>query len=464
MTDRRTANLTRLRAESWDVLIVGGGINGAGIARDLMLRGADIKVALVEKNHFASGTSGRNSQLIHGGLRYLKYLDFGLVREALQERATLLRIAPGLVEPLQFLIPCYGPVDRWFYGAGLTLYDALAGSQSIGAHRALNLSAVRELEPNLNAENLRAGLLFYDAKVHAARLVLENLLDAESRGACIVNYIEARRDSSGLAARDVFTGEQFSIRAKRVVDATGAWSSALGLRLVRGSHLIYPRIQSGNEALAFFDEQGRIIFLIPWGERNDLTLVGTTDVDHDGSPDNVRISAAEKDYLKSIVRRLYPDYRGEPLASYSALRPLIAASGRSATSTSREHRIWEDSDRTLHVEGGKYTTYRSMSQELVDMLMTELAPGRDLPCRTAETPLHIPPTPDITSDRIRVAVEREFARKLTDLLHVSTYWGHERAASPEWLRPLASEMGSMLGWDRSREEAEVAEVMAASAF
>src|SRR5215472_18024815 len=157
MLDRRLANLSRLREESWDVLIIGGGINGAGIARDLMLRGADIKVALVEKNHFASGTSGRNSQLIHGGLRYLKYFDFGLVREALHERAVLLKIAPGLVEPLQFLIPCYGAIDRWFYGAGLTLYDALAGSQSIGAHRALNLSAVRELEPNLNAENLRAG-------------------------------------------------------------------------------------------------------------------------------------------------------------------------------------------------------------------------------------------------------------------------------------------------------------------
>src|SRR5215472_11179424 len=403
MLDRRLANLSRLREESWDVLIIGGGINGAGIARDLMLRGADIKVALVEKNHFASGTSGRNSQLIHGGLRYLKYFDFGLVREALRERATLLKIAPALVEPLQFLIPCYGSTDRWFYGAGLTLYDALAGSRSIGAHRALNLSTLREFEPSLNPENLRAGLLFYDAKVQATRLVLENLLDAESRGACIVNYVEARREPSGLFARDTLSGQQFPIRAERIVDATGAWSSAEGLRLVRGSHLIYPRIQSGTEALAYFDEQGRIIFLIPWGERNDLTLVGTTDVDHNGSPDDVRISSAEKDYLKSIVRRLYTAYRGEPVASYSALRPLIAASGRSATSTSREHRIWRDDNGTLHVEGGKYTTYRSMSQELVDMLMTELAPGRSLPCRSAETPLDIPPVPDTTLDRIRAA-------------------------------------------------------------
>src|SRR5580704_1585221 len=133
----REANLARLRDEHWDVLVIGGGINGAGIARDLVLRDAGLRVALVERNHFASGTSGKNSQLIHGGLRYLKYFDFGLVKEALQERATLLRIAPELVQPLQFLIPCYGPFDRWFYGAGLTLYDALAGSRSIGSHRAI---------------------------------------------------------------------------------------------------------------------------------------------------------------------------------------------------------------------------------------------------------------------------------------------------------------------------------------
>jgi glycerol-3-phosphate dehydrogenase len=442
MRDRRTENIERLKAGNWDVLIVGGGINGAGIARDLMLRDAGLKVALVDKNHFSSGTSGRNSQLIHGGLRYLKYFDFGLVHEALRERATLLKIAPELVRPLRFLIPCYGRWDRWFYGAGLTLYDALSGKNSVGHHHALSGAETTELEPDLDRAGLRAGLLFYDGQVHSARLVLENLLDAEARGACIANYVEFNSDS----ATDILSGERFPVRAKRVVDAMGSWSTGAPLRLVRGSHLVFPRIQRSAEAIAFFDEKGRIVFLIPWGENDDLTLVGTTDVDHAGSADSVRISKEEADYLKSIVHRLFPEYRGEPVASYSALRPLIAQTGRTATSTSREHRIWETGN-TLHISGGKYTTYRAMSEELVDMILPRV------PCRTAEVPLDIPAQP---ADRVRTAVEREYARRLPDLLHVSTYWGYERRADAEWLEPLAREMGRLLNWDEARIQEEVA--------
>jgi len=436
--DRRKANIERLRSESWDILIVGGGINGAGIARDLALRNAGLKVALVEKNHFASGTSGKNSQLIHGGLRYLKYLDIGLVREALRERATQLRIAPGLVQPLEFLIPCYGPLDRWFYGAGLMVYDALSGRHSIGHARTLSAGDTKALEPELAPP--RAGLLFFDARVNSARLVVENLLDAEARGVCLANYVELLENRS---ARCGLTGESFELRAKRIVDATGAWSSDAPLRLVRGSHLVFPRIQAGGEAIAHFDEMGRIVFLIPWGENDDLTLVGTTDVDHDGSPDHVRISAAEVEYLTGIVRRLYPAYADEPVSSYSSLRPLVAETGRSATSTSREHRIWESADKVLHISGGKYTTYRLMSEELVDMLT-------DRPCRTAETVLDIATVPREPLERVRMAVEREYARKLSDVLYVSTYWGYERALSREWLEPLVREMGSLLGWSEAK--------------
>ncbi len=454
-TDRRKANLERLRQEPFDVLIVGGGINGAGIARDLMLREAGLRVALVEKHHFSSGTSGKNSQLIHGGLRYLKYFDFGLVSDALHERATLLKIAPGLVEPLEFLIPCYGPYDRAFYGAGLLLYDALAGSRNIGHHRALSAEATRKLEPNLAAEGLRAGLLFFDGKVHSARLVIENILDAEARGACVTNYTAARWDADGITARDMLSGETFPVRARRIVNATGAWSSGAPLRLVRGSHLIYPRIQQGSEAIAYFDEQGRIIFLIPWGENNDLTLVGTTDIDHQTGPDAVRISDSEREYLQAIVRRLYPDFRGEPLTSYSSLRPLIAESGRSATATSREHRIWETADGVLHISGGKYTTYREMSEELVDTLLRDIAPGRDLPCRTASTVLNVLTPPKAMPARVRMAVEREFARKLRDILYISTYWGHERHMDRAWLEPIAREAAGLLGWSEAETEAEI---------
>lgn len=432
MRDRRAENIARLPSETWDILIVGGGINGAGIARDLMLRDAGLKVALVEKNHFASGTSGRNSQLVHGGLRYLKYFDFALVREALHERSTLLRIAPELVHPLQFLIPCFGKFDRWFYGAGLTLYDALAGAHNIAPHRALSSRDAQELEPNLVSEGLRAGLLFHDAAVHSARLVLENIIDAADRGACVANYVSFHNG----AAEDVLTGAKFPVCARKIIDATGAWSQGAPLRLVRGSHLIFPRIQCGDEAIAHFDEQGRIVFLIPWGEDNNLTLVGTTDVDHHGSPDAVHISPEEDTYLRGIVHRLYPSFGEEPITSYSSLRPLIAETGRSATSTSREHRIWETADGVLHIGGGKYTTYRAMSEELVDMLTSQ-------PCRTADTQLNIPIPPKNAIERTRVAAEREYARRVEDVIYVSTYWGYERKPANDWLDPLRDELNAV---------------------
>jgi glycerol-3-phosphate dehydrogenase len=431
--DHRARNIERLTREEFDVLIVGGGINGAGIARDLAMREAGLRVALVEKNHFASGTSGRNSQLIHGGLRYLKYLEFDLVHEALRERATLLRIAPGLVRPLEFLLPCYRAFDRWFYGAGLALYDILGAE---GSH-SLSGEQVSALEPSLAREGLRAGLVFSDCLVHSARLVIENIVDAETRGAAVANYVEWRGDH----AVDRFSGQQFSIRARRIVDATGAWSGGAPLRLVRGSHLIFPRIQAGHEALAHFDDQGRIIFLIPWGENADLTLVGTTDVDHHGTPDDVRISSEETTYLYSIVERLYPGYRGHHISSYSALRPLIAEAGRSPTSTSREHRIWETPDGIIHIAGGKYTTYRAMSEELVDAVLADLRPGRNYPCLTAHIPLDL-----VIQPTVRTAVEREFARTLHDLLYVSNYWGYEGRLTSQFLEPLAREMGALLNW------------------
>lgn len=444
MMDRRALNVDRLRKEEFDVLIVGGGINGAGIARDLMMRGAGLRVALAEKNHFASGTSGKNSQLIHGGLRYLKYGEVHLVQEALRERSTLLRIAPELVQRLQFLIPCYSATDRWLYGAGLMLYDLLAGSHGIGHHTPVTPVAAEALEPGLAREGLRAGLLFFDCRVNSARLVLENVLDADARGAAVANYVEIHTNGSVSEGRDTLTGERFPIRARRIVDATGAWSHGAPLRLVRGSHLIFPRIHQGPHAIAHFDPAGRIVFLIPWGEAGDLTLVGTTDVDHAGRPDEVHISEEETTYLTGIVRRLFPEYKESAVASYSSLRPLVAESGRSATETSREHRIWETADGILHVSGGKYTTYREMSEEVVDALLRDVKPGRAYQCRTADVPLAIPSLPKQRGERIRMAVEREYARRVADLLYVSTYWGHERTLTPEWLAPVEREFTDCL--------------------
>lgn len=198
--DSRQAAIERLRSETFDVLILGGGINGAGTARDLALRGK-LNIGLVEQNHFSSGTSGKNSHLIHGGLRYLKQLDFRLVREALRERAVLLKIAPHLVDPQLFLMPVAGPLQSLYYDLGLTIYDFIGSSRAMPWHRRLSYGQVRELEPGLAAPGMTGAMEFYDAQVRSARLVLENIFEAVRNGAACANYVRAeshKRDENYL--------------------------------------------------------------------------------------------------------------------------------------------------------------------------------------------------------------------------------------------------------------------------
>jgi glycerol-3-phosphate dehydrogenase len=484
MSTTRSDRLRRLAEETHDVLILGGGINGAGIVRDLALRarlsGRPLKLALVDKAHFSSGTSGKNSQLIHGGLRYLKYMEFRLVREALQERSTLLEIAPHLVEPLPFLIPMYSYFAKVFYGTGLWMYDTLAGQRNISKHRAITLDEVKRLEPGLKRDDLVSAAIFYDGRVHSARFVLENLREAEDGGAVLANYVSAHRfgREAGewrVEARDELTGTDFTIRARQLVNTTGPWAGESfpaenKLRLVRGSHLILPRLNRSDNAIAYFEQDGRIIFFIPWGSRADLTLVGTTDVDHDGAPDNVHISEAETEYLMGIAQSLFPESRGmQPVASYSSLRPLVRDDSGSATATSREHRIWRDAEGIVHVSGGKYTTYRVMSEEAADLALETISPelvtlhetarhalngntreriGELLgQARTAEE-RHIVKDYGVRAPhvlerartlgsfeaaQIEEARTREWVERRRDLMEVSTYWAHEgrRVALPE---------------------------------
>ncbi len=490
----RARNLDRLRRERFDVLILGGGINGAGIARDLAMRG--VSVALVEQRHFASGTSGKNSQLIHGGLRYLKQLQIHLVRESLRERATLLHLAPHLVTPQAFLMPMYGWPARIFYGSGLAIYDRLAGKSNIGRHRVLPSAEVAQLEPGMACQGLTHGAIFYDCQVQSARFVLENIWDAARLGAAVVNYAQAQR-LGGVTVTDSLSGESFRVRADTIIDATGAWAD--GLRLVRGSHIVIPRVNTSDNAIAYFEESGRIIFVIPWGSARQLSLVGTTDVDHTGGPDDVRISPQETEYLLGIVRRLFPSARDTaPLSTFSALRPLVRSGALSATKASREHRIWKAADGVIHVAGGKYTTYRAMSEEAADLIS-------QAPSKTASTPLggntreHIDEllasaaalaarhalspeeithivrdygvqAPNVLAGlpenapsgltrlecaQISFAVEHEMAQNLTDVMFVSTYWGHERQWTPENLLPFAREMGRLLRWDDRQTDAEI---------
>lgn len=383
----REESIARLRSEAFDVLIIGGGINGAGAARDLALRAKaanrPLKIALVERRHFSSGTSGKNSHLIHGGLRYLKRFAFHLVREALAERATLLRIAPHLVEPLPFLLPLEGFAREIYYHAGLTMYDAF--SRGFPRHRRLPLDQVRKMEPGIALPRMTAAAEYYDAEVQSARLVLENIFEAQSNGAVCVNYVAAgRRTCDSVQLHDLIAKQTFDTQAKVVIDATGPWARDPAPRLVRGSHIVLPRLNASDHAIAYFDEQGRILFFIPWGERRDRTLIGTTDIDHPGSPDEVRISNDEIRYLRSMAERVFPASAAmEPLATFSSLRPLLVTSG-SATEATREHRIFFDPEGILRITGGKFTTYRAMCEEAADLAVPELR-GVHV---TAETPLN----------------------------------------------------------------------------
>jgi glycerol-3-phosphate dehydrogenase len=396
--DTRQAAIERLRSETFDVLILGGGINGAGTARDLALRGKEsngkFTVGLVEQNHFSSGTSGKNSHLIHGGLRYLKQLDFRLVREALRERAVLLKIAPHLVDPQPFLMPVSGPLESLYYDFGLTIYDFFSGSRAVPWHRRLSFKQVRELEPALAAPGMTGAMEFYDAQVRSARLVLENIFEAVGNGAACANYVRAEshsRDENYLwhvRLTDSISGETFEALARSLIDSTGPWARDPAPRLVRGSHIVMPRLGASKHAIAHFEEDGRIVFFIPWGERGDRTLIGTTDVDHDGTADDVHISEDEIRYLRTIAARIFPaSARMEPVAAFSSLRPLLVSHG-SATRATREHHIYRDPQGLIRITGGKYTTYRSMAEEAADLAVGMVAPGLKRVHLTAKTPLN----------------------------------------------------------------------------
>lgn len=494
-----------------DVLILGGGINGAGILRDLALRASDakkpLKLGLVEKRHFASGTSSRNSQLLHGGLRYLKNFEFKLVKEALHERSALKRIAPHLVDPLPFLIPFPSAFAKLFYGTGLVIYDLLSGADNVGKRSFLSKEEAQDLEPGLNTERLSSAGVYYDCKVHSARLVLENIFDAARMGALTLNYTEAvewRLDGETFRVklREQFTGEEFVVHARRLVDARGPWDDDGKLRLVRGSHLIYPKLSQSNHAIAHFHTDGRIFFVIPWGPNNTRSLVGTTDADHAGNADEVKISAEEVRYIRDVAAAIFPHSRTiEPIAAYSSLRPLVKSGEQSATKTSREHRIFEEPPGVVRITGGKYTTYRVMSAEAADLAWPKLAGtcrsgdvalGGNTPeayaaveeqvdvtaARTAiyrsdvamvaklfgvQAPAIIDRAPKegASDERALTAVldwtlEHEMIQRMPDFLFVSTYLGHEERWDERLLTHLAEDMGKRLGWDAKRQREEVA--------
>jgi glycerol-3-phosphate dehydrogenase len=435
----RAADLAAMAREPVDLLVVGAGSTGAGIARDAAMRG--IRTALIDKGDFGSGTSSRSSRLIHGGLRYLEMYDWRLVFEASRERRTLLRIAPHLVWPRSFLFPVYagGRVSRWKLAAGLWLYDALALFRNVKAHQMLGKRALLRAEPGLRERGLRGGARYYDAQCDDVRLTLANVRSAREHGALTVNY--ARLEQLELAdgrvrggrVTDVLLRESFTIRASMVVNATGPWSDGLRglagapplLRPTKGTHIVVPRDRLGHhEAFTLSSPiDGRIMFIVPWG---DLSYVGTTDTDWDLDADSVAADASDVVYLLRSANAFFPGARLQPedvISAWAGLRPLLKpADARSPSAVSREHRIDEGPGGLISVLGGKLTTYRSMAEETVDLVLQRLS-GLDGRPANARCRTHLEALPGgevrdlavIIQDAMREGVSRELAERLTRL-------------------------------------------------
>jgi glycerol-3-phosphate dehydrogenase len=388
----------------YDVVILGGGMAGAGAARDLALRG--LAVALVDKGDFASATTARSSKLIHGGLRYLELFDFGLVRESLAERERLGRLAPHLVRPLPFLVPIYRDSSRGLIKVriGLTLYDWLTPGRTRERYRVLKAVDALSLEPGIRSEDLRgAGYYFDDLLLYPERLCLENVLSACRHGARAFNYAqveEVRRDPGGVPdgvrVRDLLTGAVATLGARVIVNATGPWVDELRaragvsergahiLRRTKGIHCLLPRLT--ERAIYHSTSDDRMIFVIPW---RDFSLVGTTDTDFDGDLDRVHATRAEVDYLLGEVRHAVPDPRavpGEVIYTYAGVRPLSFEEGRRASDVSRAHKVVEEAGgRFLSITGTKLTCFRSLAEELGDRVSRVL--GKAAPSGTARLSL-----------------------------------------------------------------------------
>ena len=387
----------QLSGSDLDVLVIGGGIVGAGLARDAALRG--MRTALVEQYDFASGASSRTSRLLHGGLRYLAQGRIGLVRQASREKLVLQRIAPHLAQPLAFLFPTYKrtPWPRWQLAPGVKLYDLLCGlTGNLGRSMTLNRREMLAALPGLRSQNLTGGVRYYDGFTQDARLVLDTLRSAARHGAVVRNYtrfVQARREGAGWRCLlgETESGRSISVSARCVVSAAGPWAmqlphNRLRLRLTKGVHLLVERARLPVPEAVVLSEGKRILFAIPWGAR---VILGTTDTDYTGRPEDARTEPQDVRCVLDVVNGYFPEARlaeRDVLGAWAGLRPLLAGRGGCPSDISRSHRMRMNEPGWLELAGGKLTTYRLMAEQAVDRVARYLR-VRAAPCRTALEPL-----------------------------------------------------------------------------
>jgi glycerol-3-phosphate dehydrogenase len=381
----RSERLAALGTRQFDLLVIGGGITGCGIAYEAASRG--LAVALVDKADFAWGTSSRSSRLVHGGVRYLEHGHIHLVFESSAQRHALLRLAPHLVRPLEFTWPVYegARISRWKLGAGLFAYDALALFRNVARHRRLSHDAVLQREPALQSAGLKGGASYFDAATDDARLTLGNALGAAETGAVLVNHATVSRlivdqgRASGAVVEDGLGRRTVEVRARTVVNATGPWSDELraldgdsssAVRGSKGAHIAVPRARLGNRSAVTMisPDDGRVLFALPAG---GLSIVGTTENDTRASPDNVRASHDDVRYLLAAANWFFPTAdldEGNVVSAWAGIRPLVAHDAINPGVLSREHAIQSSEHGVVSITGGKLTTYRVMARDVVESI------------------------------------------------------------------------------------------------
>jgi glycerol-3-phosphate dehydrogenase len=450
--------------------VIGGGIVGAGVARDAAMRG--LSVALVDKGDFASGTSSRSSRLLHGGLRYLAQGRLRLVHEAGTEKMVLARIAPHLTRPMPFVFPTYHGTQwkLWKLRIGVKVYDYLSARRNFAPSCSFRTDETLRLVPGLNASGLTGAVRYFDAVTNDARLVIDTLRSAARHGATVINYCsfdraERRADTWHCRLTDHLSERSMNVTARTIVNAAGAWAdrfaqSRVELRLTKGVHVVVPRERLPVPECVVMTEGPRILFAIPWGER---TIIGTTDTDYAGDPDTPGVEPADVRYLLDVVNRSFPSAKlraDDVTSTWAGLRPLIADRRGRPSDISRAHEIHMTEPGWLDVAGGKLTTYRLMAKQTLDRVV-ELLGVKAGPCTTATEAL-LPDAdagrlsgvlpPEVSREAVRHYCRSEWAVHLDDIMLRRTGWHHYRHDAAEvaalvgqWMREVGVAAGAPPG-------------------
>ncbi len=470
----RDGAIRELGSKPLDLLVVGGGILGAGIVRDAAMR--HLRVALVEQYDFAYGTSSRSSRLLHGGLRYLAQGRVGMVREAGREKAILARIAPHLAAPLAFVFPTYRGTDwpKWQLSVGVRVYDMLCGVDGAPESSSMGRDQTMALLPGLKQEGLTGSVRYGDALTNDARLVIDTLRSAAGHSAVLLNYtklVRARRrgDLWVCTLQDGEDGQEREVAASTVVNAAGPWAmqlepSAIKLRLTKGVHLVIDRARLPIPDAVVMAEGKRILFSIPYGQR---VILGTTDTDYDGRIEDVRAEPEDVQYILGVTDQTFPRAGiglADVITTWVGLRPLIANKDGSPSDISRKHLIVGRGDGWFDVAGGKLTTYRLIAEQTLDQVVRYL--GKDaLPCRTHLEPLvseqeaigisGIEPPP-VEQGVIEHFCRNEWAMHLDDVMDRRGRWSSYSSDSAHIAEKVAEMMTGIHGWTAQRKHEELA--------